>query len=52
MPVVQELVLMQFCPRHDEANMPATERAVDQLERVYTDLRFAIGMQGMKCGGS
>ena len=47
-PVLQELILMQFRPRHDETNVPATERAVDQLERVDTDLRLAIGIQGMK----
>lgn len=48
MPVVQQFVPMQLRPRHDEANVPATERAVDQLERIDTDLRLAIGMQGMK----
>jgi len=43
-PVLQQLVLMEFGPRHDKPNVAATERAVDQLERVDADLRLAVSM--------
>jgi hypothetical protein len=47
-PVLQQLVLVQFSPRHDETNVSATERAVNQFECVNADLRLAVSMKRME----
>lgn len=41
---------MKLGPGEDEAELPATQVAVDDLEVVDADLRFSFGMACMEMG--
>jgi hypothetical protein len=43
-PVLFEFLLMELSPGEDEAELPATQAAIDDLEVVDPDLGFAFGV--------
>jgi hypothetical protein len=47
-PVLFEFLLMKLGPGEDEAELPATEVAVDYLEVVDPDLGFVFSVTGME----
>jgi hypothetical protein len=49
-PVLFEFILMKLGPGENEAELPATQVAVDDLEVVDPDLGFAFGMARMEMG--